>query len=126
MEINQVSVMMNIWDLPGNLKNENIAPLYYNDANAIVLVYDISNEKSLDICKQWHTHLLEKGNSDLIFMLLGTKEDYTVDFTPEIKDKFVTENRTIHISERITSKSGNSVNLVFEKLAKLFIQKNQD
>lgn len=84
------------------IQYRNLAPLYYSDAQVAILVFDITIEKSLEDCKFWLKELREKGPKGLSFVLLGNKEDYTCEFSEEIKDEFIKSPRKYTIYNVIT------------------------
>ena len=47
-----------IWDTAGQEKYRSIGKIFYKDANAAILVYDITNQKSFDeIKKYWYEEI---------------------------------------------------------------------
>ena len=53
-----------------------MAPLYYRDANAAVLVYDVQDSKSLESLNYWLKELDEKVKSDgMVLCCAGNKCD---------------------------------------------------
>ena len=56
------TVKFHIWDTAGQEKYRSIGKIFYKDANAAILVYDITNKKSFDeIKKYWYEEI--KANS---------------------------------------------------------------
>ena len=60
-------IKFHIWDTAGQEKYRSIGKLFYNGANAAVLVYDITNEKSFDEIKNfWYNevkkHILKEAS----------------------------------------------------------------
>jgi len=50
--------------------------LYYKDASAAILTYDITNEKSLESLNYWIDELKNKCNLDkMVICLVGNKSD---------------------------------------------------
>mmetsp|Transcript_11189 Transcript_11189/g.11224 ORF Transcript_11189/g.11224 Transcript_11189/m.11224 type:complete len:129 (-) Transcript_11189:65-451(-) len=49
--------------------------MYYAEAVAAILVYDITNRKSYEAMKNWHKELVEQGPKNLIVAIAGNKED---------------------------------------------------
>ena len=53
-------IKFDIWDTAGQERFRSIGKIFYNDANAVILVYDITNEKSFEeIKKYWYKEILE-------------------------------------------------------------------
>ena len=51
-------IKFHIWDTAGQEKYRSIGKIFYKDANAAILVYDITNKKSFDeIKKYWYEEI---------------------------------------------------------------------
>ena len=95
----QTSVTFRIWDTAGQERYQSMASLYYQDAAAALLVYDVTNKKSFEGVKRWVKQLKEKGREDVLIVLLGNKMDLVgeeevdmlevQEFADEIKAKVV-------------------------------------
>lgn len=62
-----------IWDTAGQERFRSIGKIFYNEAKAVIMVYDITNEKSLEeIKKYWYNQILEHSPKDInkSFLLL--------------------------------------------------------
>jgi Ras-related protein Rab-21 len=46
--IDNKNVLLSFWDTAGQEKFQSLAPIYYRDANAALLVYDITNRETFD------------------------------------------------------------------------------
>ena len=77
VELNDTRVRFEIWDTAGQERYHSLAPMYYRGANAIVVVYDISSEKSYEGAKNWVLEIERKAcNPEKITIaLLGNKAD---------------------------------------------------
>ena len=49
--------------------------MYYRNAHAAVVVFDVTNSQSFERAQKWVTELLEKANSGIIIALCGNKVD---------------------------------------------------
>ncbi len=67
---------MHLWDTGGEERFRAMAPLYYRDANAAILVFDVTDPKSFKSIEYWHKELdsLVK-NEGLVLVLAGNKCD---------------------------------------------------
>lgn len=68
------STTVQLWDTPGNAKDEMIRALPLTFANACVLVFDITNQTSFENLTTWLAEI-RKTKSTLPIMLVGTKLD---------------------------------------------------
>ena len=51
----------NIWDTAGQERYRSMARIYYQDAHAAVLVYDVTNKPSYTELRSWHKELQENS-----------------------------------------------------------------
>jgi len=73
---NGVTIKFHIWDTGGQERFRSMANLYYRDASAAILVYDVSNDKSFENINYWVEELNSKCDSDkLVLALAGNKCD---------------------------------------------------
>lgn len=75
MQFNEKSIKFNIWDTAGQDRYHTLAKMYYRDAQAAILVYDITKTASFLGLKRWNEELSENGPKDLIKVIAGNKED---------------------------------------------------
>ncbi|EAS00697.1 small guanosine triphosphatase family Ras family protein (macronuclear) [Tetrahymena thermophila SB210] len=64
-----------IWDTAGQEKYRSLAPLYYRDTHAALIVYDITNRASFDVLKKWVQELREHGPANITIAVVGNKVD---------------------------------------------------
>ena len=77
MKINgDKELTFDIWDTAGQEIHRSLARMYYNDAKAVIFVYDITAKKTFEEIKNyWYLQVLEKGPSDIIFVVAANKSD---------------------------------------------------
>ena len=61
INIGNKSINLDIWDTPGSERLRDLVKLFYKDANAIVLVYDITNKYYFDDLKNYWYSKLKKN-----------------------------------------------------------------
>lgn len=54
-----------------------LAPMYYRNASAAVVVYDITNTSSLEKAKSWIRELQRQADPQIVVALVGNKADLT-------------------------------------------------
>ena len=58
-------IKFNIWDTAGQERFRSIGKIFYKDANAAILVYDITNKESFDeIEKYWYEEIKKAVEDD--------------------------------------------------------------
>ena len=75
MQFQNRSIKFNIWDTAGQERFHNLAKMYYRDANAAIMVYDITNHESFNGLERWHSELTENGPANIIKIVAANKED---------------------------------------------------
>ena len=72
---NNKNIKLDIWDTAGQERFRSIGKIFYNDANAVILVYDITNQKSFEEIKQyWYNQILEyspKNINKYFFLIIN-------------------------------------------------------
>ena len=53
VQVNGWNVSLQIWDTAGQERFRSMAPMYYRNAKAAVLVYDCTDEKTLEKVQGW-------------------------------------------------------------------------
>lgn len=73
-------IKFEIWDTAGQERFHSLAPMYYRNAQASIVVYDVLKAQSYDKAKSWVKELQRQANSNIIIALVGNKIDL---LTPE-------------------------------------------
>jgi len=64
-----------IWDTAGQERFHSLAPMYYRNAQAAVVVYDVTKASSLEKAKSWVKELQRQANPNIVIALAGNKID---------------------------------------------------
>jgi small GTP-binding protein len=64
-----------IWDTAGQELFRSLAPLYYKDADAIVLVFDITNASSFESLTYWLNEIKQHSPATTNIIIVGNKSD---------------------------------------------------
>lgn len=75
IELDGKKIKLQIWDTAGQERFRTITTAYYRGAMGIMLVYDITNEKSFDNIRNWIRNIEEHAAADVEKMVLGNKCD---------------------------------------------------
>ena len=70
-----------LWDTAGQERFHSLAALYYKNAQAALVVYDVTNKNSLSQAQKWIDELNEKANPNILIILAGNKIDMVDDRT---------------------------------------------
>ena len=125
---NNEKITFDIWDTAGQEKYRSMAKNIYKDAKVIIFVYDITNKKSFDEIKNyWYEQTKQKfAESNTICALVGNKCDL-YDFQVVNIDEAKEFAKSINaIFALITDKSKNSIQNLFEIIARKIIDPSYD
>nr|XP_022306678.1 ras-related protein Rab-8A-like isoform X1 [Crassostrea virginica] len=75
IELDGKKIKLQIWDTAGQERFRTITTAYYRGAMGIMLVYDITNEKSFENIRNWIRNIEEHASQDVDKMILGNKCD---------------------------------------------------
>ena len=111
---------LHIWDTGGQERFRSMASLYYKDAVAAILVYDISNKESYDSLNFWIKELNQNvENDNFIISVAGNKSDLPLEEKKILYNqaKSYMKDNGISIFYETSAKSGNGVKDLFTNLA---------
>lgn len=75
LELDKEKVKLQIWDTAGQERFRSITQSYYRSANALILVYDISNQPSFDCLPNWLQEIHTYAGNKALTYLVGNKSD---------------------------------------------------
>lgn len=68
-------IKFEIWDTAGQERFHSLAPMYYRNAQASAVVYDVTKASSFDKAKSWVKELQRQANPNIVIALVGNKLD---------------------------------------------------
>ena len=75
IELNDHSIKMRIWDTAVHEKFRTITTSYYKSAQAIIILYDITQKSSFDHIRNWITEIDKFGKQGVLKVIVGNKLD---------------------------------------------------
>lgn len=75
IEMDGKKIKLQIWDTAGQERFRTITTAYYRGAMGIMLVYDVTSEKSFENITQWIKNIETHASDDVEKMILGNKCD---------------------------------------------------
>ena len=119
-------VKLQIWDTAGQERFHAITQNFFNNADGILFVYDITNERSFEGVKNWIKESEETGNN-FKKLLLGNKCDLKHERTVEEEQvKMFCSEKNLEWFE-ISAKENINLKEAFDKIIELiFKDKNDD
>lgn len=111
-------VKLQIWDTAGQERFRSVTHAYYRDAQALLLLYDITNKSSFDNIRAWLTEIHEYAQRDVVIMLLGNKADVSSERVIRSEDgETLAREYGVPFMET-SAKTGMNVELAFLAIAK--------
>ena len=68
-------VKMHIWDTAGSERFRNLVQMYFRDALAAVVCYDVTKAESFDSVSYWVNEMIQKNNKKFVIGIAGNKCD---------------------------------------------------
>jgi small GTP-binding protein len=119
------SVKLSIWDTAGQEVYHSITSAYYRGADGVVLMYDISNQKSFNSIPQWLSEL-RISNPYVTIILIGNKADLEEERkVSETDGKNYAEKESLLFLET-SAKSSMNVEQSFQALLKVLLRDQID
>lgn len=124
MTFNERSIKFELWDTAGQERYRALAPMYYRNADAAVLVFDVTDNESFEALQSWF-YELQKNVPDCIIVLCGNKLDLDNQrkVTKEAAQEYANEKECPLIE--VSSKTGQNIPELFNKLGSLLTNKFQ-
>ena len=110
-----VIVTLDVWDTAGQERFRSLMPLYYRQASAAVIVYDVSDIKSFQRCDYWVKTLREQEPNCILF-LVGNKADKEPrEVSQESIEEFSKANKMTAVET--SAKTARNVHSLFVSIA---------
>ncbi|KAK1921701.1 putative GTPase [Papiliotrema laurentii] len=114
------AIKFEIWDTPledSSLGYKSLAPIYFRNSNAAVIVYDIT-QTSFEKAKSWVRELQRQADPSIVIMLVGNKSDLAAQRkTPrELGEQYAQEEGLLFAEA--SAKTGEGVEELFVEIAK--------
>lgn len=113
-----VPITLSIWDTAGQEKFHALGPIYYRDADAALLVYDITDSDTFVRVTKWVKELKQMASKDIVMAIAANKSDLVRLKNIETQEA-VSYAESIGASLFVTSaKAGTGIDDVFSDIAK--------
>lgn len=117
-------VTLSIWDTGGQERYRCLAPLYYREAAAAILVFSVTDRATLTACDKWIQELRTARLNCLIFIAANKVDTPTRQISEEEGQAFGRE-RSVGYFE-VSAKSGIGVAKMFTELAERLVNCQHD
>jgi small GTP-binding protein len=119
VKVGELEVKLQLWDTGGSEKYRSMVPMYFQHADAAVIVYDITSRESFNDVTFWLKELRDKGPDSIVIALAGNKCDLEqMRAVPkEHGQNFATQNE-IPIFRETSAVTDENVHEIFEEAAR--------
>ncbi|XP_040917891.1 ras-related protein Rab-37-like isoform X2 [Toxotes jaculatrix] len=118
VDVDNLKVKLQIWDTAGQERFRSVTHAYYRDAQALLLLYDITSKPSFDNIRAWLTEIHEYAQKDVVIMLLGNKSDMAAERVVKTEEgEKLAKEYGVPFMET-SAKTGVNVELAFLAIAK--------
>lgn len=123
-------VKFEIWDTAGQERFASLAPMYYRNAQAALVVYDVTKPQSFIKARHWVKELHEQASQDIIIALIGNKIDLLENdpdgrkVAKEEAEKLAEEENLLFFET--SAKTAVHINEVFLKIGETIPLKNSN
>jgi small GTP-binding protein len=115
-EVRGKKIEIQIWDTAGQEQFRSLSPVYYRNASAAILVYDISDQLSFSDLPTWVNEFRSAAESDAIIMIAGNKADLTDVQVAEETARAWADAHGFPLA-LTSAKTGDGIQRLFENLA---------
>ncbi|SCV71344.1 BQ2448_2932 [Microbotryum intermedium] len=77
IELDGKRIKLQIWDTAGQERFRTITTAYYRGAMGILLVYDVTDERSFNNIRTWHSNVEQHASEGVNKILIGNKCDWS-------------------------------------------------
>ncbi|EAY14674.1 small GTP-binding protein, putative [Trichomonas vaginalis G3] len=115
---------LSIWDTAGQETYRTIVPMYFRGAACAIVVFDITNQKSLDSVSYWVHTIRENASSAPLIFCCANKYDLLEERVIEDEEINITVNN-LQIPVFYTSAlTGAGIDRLFESILHQLVEKN--
>ena len=121
IELDGKTIKLQIWDVGGEERFRFLLSTYCLGANAAMIIYDITNSKTLDQITEW-TKIVREKASDIPIMLIGNNLD-SEEFSELKREEGIEIAKKYNLSSycEISTKTGQNVEKSFESLTEFLL-----
>lgn len=109
-----------IWDTAGQATFKPMASMFYRDAAAVIVCYDVCSRESYDEMRNWLDELRQKTNEDVVVAIAGLKADLMNEFgtqiVPEREVELLADTLGV-IYLPTSAKADQNVSTLFQRVA---------
>jgi small GTP-binding protein len=128
IRIDNFVVKLVLWDIAGQIKFETMRRYFYKGAEAVVLMFDLTNRISFESISNWYKDVKRNiviAEDNLIGILLGNKEDLVDDRKINFEESLSLAAKLNLEYIEISALTGKNVEAIFFKLAETIVKSKE-
>ena len=123
----QKAIKFDIWDTAGQEKYRAIAKIFYKDAKAVCLVYDITDAKSFNAIKDyWLNQIRNISEPDAIIAIVANKSDLYDNAQVKNEEGEEYARSVGAIFQATSAKSDSGITNLFDNIGQKYFNPNYD
>ena len=124
LEIDDQYIKLQIWDTAGHEKFRTITTSYYKSAQAIIILYDITDRSTFEHLKYWLIEIEKFAKQGVFKILVGNKKDLEEkrQVSKEDIESFAEENGIKYIE--VSAKNNINIEVLFNDIVKTLMQRH--
>jgi small GTP-binding protein len=123
LNISGTPYTLEIWDTAGQEQYHALSPMFYRDADAGIVVFDLTDTASISKCKQWVSELRQARGEAITIVIAGNKSDLASVRTVNLESMSQYAAGLGADSFETSAKSGENVELLFNTLAQSLLHR---
>ena len=118
-------IRFEIWDTAGQERYRSLAKMFYQNANVIILVYDITRKSSLNSINDfWIKQIRENARKDVILGLAGNKSDLYENEEVKLNEAKLFAKEIGAIFKTTSAKSSTGIDELFLQIGEKILNPN--
>eukprot|EP01087_Luapelamoeba_hula_P002308 TRINITY_DN1199_c0_g1_i2.p1 TRINITY_DN1199_c0_g1~~TRINITY_DN1199_c0_g1_i2.p1 ORF type:complete len:215 (+),score=40.36 TRINITY_DN1199_c0_g1_i2:1-645(+) len=124
--LDDTTVKFEIWDTAGQERYNSLAPMYYRNAHAALVIWDITSRRSFERAQTWIRELRTQAQRNIVLALVGNKNDLEEkrEVPQSEVDSFAQQEGIIYMDT--SAKTAHNINEVFISVARSLSKQPQE
>ncbi|KAF4524323.1 hypothetical protein B566_EDAN005381 [Ephemera danica] len=114
LNVEDTRIKLQVWDTAGQERFRAMAPMYYRNSNAALLVFDITQEYTFKAVQDWVKELKRNVEEDMVLSVVGNKTDLA-------SDRKVSKDEALQYAESIGASYFESSALQDQGIEEVFL-----
>jgi Ras-related protein Rab-1A len=123
IELDGFLVKIQVWDTSGQERFRTITSSYYRGAHGVLLIFDLTNNKSFENLKMWVNEIDKYAPESIQSIVIGNKSDLIAEreVNYDIASEFALNLNNEYVET--SAKSGSNLDSVFVKIVQKIIKR---